>query len=72
MRLSDGISTANDLASFSSHGRATALPVDLVAPGSHITGGAPKTVWRPRQPDRPWSRIKGLSICALNGGTPVA
>ncbi len=65
--------SANDLASFSSHGPCSdgRLKPDLVAPGSHITGGVAQSGLATNGNGLALMEFSGSSICALNGGGTV-
>ena len=68
---SDAIAdAANDLATFSSRGPCSdgRQKPDLVAPGSHITGGAPQSFATTSGLGAALSCFKASSICAVSGG----
>jgi uncharacterized repeat protein (TIGR01451 family) len=73
----DGCSTpdteadsANDMASFSSRGPCTdgRKKPDIVAPGTHITGGVAQSVLTTSGTGTALSCFKGTGVCALPGG----
>ncbi|MCC6819423.1 MAG: S8 family serine peptidase [Verrucomicrobia subdivision 3 bacterium] len=61
--------SASDLASFSSHGPCSdgRQKPDLVAPGSHITGGVAQSVSATNGTGMALAGFRASSICALNG-----
>jgi uncharacterized repeat protein (TIGR01451 family) len=64
---------AHDLASFSSHGPCSdgRQKPDLVAPGTHVTGGVPQSVANTNGLGAARPDFKASTICALpGGGTP--
>jgi len=67
----NGANSANDIISFSSRGPATGgrRKPDLVAPGTHISGG----VWQHAPPPSPWSTglaATGFTADGICGGPP--
>lgn len=66
-------SSANDLASFSSHGPCSdgRQKPDLVAPGTHITGGVPQSMATTGGLGQALADFRASTLCALpGGGTP--